>query len=323
MIYLFLLCLFNALQSFFGGIECSFVSIQIPRVRNGVRNGCKRAAIIFDKMDNVQLVLSSTLVGTNISIVFASLMAVRFIQDFLGFQGRYVGILTTVGMTFLILIFDIVPKNWARQAPYRRLLVLIYPYCFFAWLLYIPGKLMCNFANWFVNLVSKSNSNSSQLFLRNDFRFLLRDSEAANIMSKNEVATLDNAIDFFKFEAKDILIPSSKVVTIKAMCSVADALKLCREKEYSRLVVIDDTGLYIGVFSLYEVMDIVETAYIQTLLVKDVMRHATTIKSKLKIHQIIGAARENNSPLLFVENSRGKILGVVTAEDVIKSVFCN
>ena len=320
MIYLFLLCLFNAFQSFFGGVECSFVSLQLPRVRNGVKNGCKRAKLILNKLNNLPLVLSITLVGTNISIVLASLMAVRFVE-YCGFKGRWVSFLTTVSMTFIILIFDIIPKNWARQAPYKRTLILIYPYCFFAWLLYIPGVLISTFSSWFVNLVSRNKKNHSQLFLRNDFRFLLRDSEAANTISKEEINILDKAIDFFKLQAKDILIPMDKVVIVKSDMLVKDALLVCQEKDYTRLPVVNQNGKIIGVFSLYEVMDIVENTIIQSLLVYDVLRPVYRINEDLQVQEIIGAAKEHNSPLMLVEDEEKQTLGIVTAEDVIKSVF--
>ncbi len=320
MTYLILLCLFNGLQSFFGGVECSFISLQLPRVRSGVKGGGRRASLILDKLNNLQLVLSTTLVGTNISIVLSSLMAVKFVK-YCGFEGKFVSLITTITMTFVILIFDIIPKNWARQAPYKRTLILIYPYCFFGWLLYLPSVLISRFATWFVNLVSKQKNSHSQLFLRNDFRFLLRDSEAAKTISSKEVAILDKSVDFFRLEAKDILVPLEKVVTVKSNVLVKDALAICREKNYARLPVVNKNNEIIGVFSLYEVMNIVENTIIQSLRVYDILRQVYYISEKLQVQEIIGASRDNNSPLLLVKNEDSRVVGIVTAEDVIKSIF--
>ncbi len=313
------------MQAFFSGIETGLVSIMRPRIKHRADAGDSRAALIEHLLQNPSRLLATTLIGTNICVVCSSLLAgaiaVRLIAN------PSLAMLTASAvLTCILMTFEIVPKNWFRQAPEERCTR-------FAVMLYLSDKIlgpaahvMSEISNYLIRkTASGEQETSNALLLRNDFRLLLRESEDGGMLSNEAADILDRAIDFHGQKVGSIMTPISKVKTVQAEWSVAKALEFCRKNKISRAPVClhEDRDNWIGIFSIYNIFFKLDESKWQSTKVSEVISPASIISASSGIHDVASRAREADSPLLFVvsDQQQHKNIGLITPNDVAETLF--
>ena len=310
-------------QGFFSGCETGFVSLQRPRIHNAKKQGCRRAEMVDVFLSNPSLTLAVTLLGTNISVVCASMLAGKFAL-WSGLKPQVAFIVVPLLLTLVMLTIEIIPKNWFRQAPDERLI-------FFAPLLYIAYIILSPFAKLLSLFTEKTvqmfaihgvEGKDPSLMLREDFRLLLRDSEHAGIIDSEAADILDRSVDFYKLKISDIMTMSEQVKCVDSTITVAAAVATCRAHNLSRLAVFDSETTTGGIFSIYDaIYDLDENLWHVTPVV-ELIKKASTVFADESATEVLVNARKEEIPLLMVlDRKSGQQLGIVTAVDVAKQIF--
>jgi len=109
-IYLLLILFFATFSAFFAGSETGFVSVNNLKMRHRAEKGDKRAQLFIKMMNNPSFVLGTTLVGTNISVVTATVLTNTFLRQYMSLV--YANLISTVGLTLFLLVYsEIIPKT--------------------------------------------------------------------------------------------------------------------------------------------------------------------------------------------------------------------
>jgi magnesium and cobalt exporter, CNNM family len=329
MIYIIATVLLMLIMAFFSGIETGLVSLRKSRVKHGVKQKVRRAEILDFFIHHPGYMLATTLIGTNICVVCASNSARRAAFSF-GFEGVSSMFVVTGCMTVMLLLVEIVPKDWFRQQPYQRCLFFAYLLYASFIILYIPVSIMSAFTSYISRLVGKGKkaSDAGRGLMREDFRILLRESESAHIIDAEAADILDRSLDFHDLTAKDILCPVGSVLEIPADMPVADAVAFCRKHRKSRVPVTMDTNVdkinnWKGIFTVYDALfDIPETEW-KTTEVRDCLRPAGTVNEDAGMEDILKAAKSSGTRILIVcaDDETQTHKGIVTPADVIKVLF--
>lgn len=74
------LVFFILMQGVFAGLETGMISIRRPRIEHAYENGSRAAKMILFFLDNPGVMISTSLLGVNISVVCASLAAKKFAE---------------------------------------------------------------------------------------------------------------------------------------------------------------------------------------------------------------------------------------------------
>ncbi|MDD3119453.1 MAG: CNNM domain-containing protein [Victivallales bacterium] len=323
MIYLLLTIVFILFQAFFSGMETGLISMRKPRVLNGVAKNDRRAGILLFFMERPSLMLSSTLLGTNICVVCASLTAKQAAVAF-GFDSGGGMLAASLLLTVTLLAAEIIPKDWFRQEPYLRGAFFAPLFYSSYLLLYVPAWLLARFTDRVVGMLSrKTAARHSELLLREDFRLLLRESEEGGIIDSDNADLLDNAVDFSRTTVGEIMVPVPKVHTVAAAATVREAVAACRRSGCSRLPLVGADGKWVGIFSLYDaIYQLSETEW-DRVRVETCRRPLVDIGAEVELGQIIRRSQETGSPLLVVADPShpGDYLGIVTPLDVVGFLF--
>ncbi len=329
MTYLVLLIAVLILMAFFTGNEIGLISCQKPRIMTYIRKGSRRAAFLDYILKKPGLMLATMLVGTNICLTSASVFAKRFIIS-LGITADVGTILISCLLPIVMLIPEILPKNWFRQDPENRclffapLLMVVY------FLLYPASWLMASITHLCLKLFrADKKSDRTSLLMREDFRVLIRDSENAGIIDNEAADILDRSLDFYNLRVGDILTPLDKVIMIPARATVREAADLCRKHNVSRLPVRSRRMLpdnikeldWVGVFSIYKAIFSIDESSWDTVKVENCMKQLYSLQADEDIPDVIATAQKLNCRLLAVRNSNGKPVGVVTPVDVSSKLF--
>jgi putative hemolysin len=324
MAYIIAAIIFLILQAFFSGIETGLVSLRKPRVKAGVKQNLKGAAILDFFLKNPGYMLGTTLVGVNICIVCASIMAKKGTES-LGYTSGQALFVTTLIITLCMLTVEIVPKNWFRQSPYERCMVFSYLLYASYILLYIPVKILDRLTK-FVNrkLSSRSkNERNTQILMREDFRLLLRESESANIIDSKAADILDRSIDFYSLTADHIKVDSKVVKSIPSDMTIRQAVEFCRENDMSRVPVYqasrnDD---WVGIFSIYQTIFHTPEELWDAYKVTSSISSVNSIRSTSNLRDVLSQIKATRSPMLVVVNEHNHQTGIVTPMDVVKILF--
>ncbi|MFA7231118.1 MAG: CNNM domain-containing protein [Victivallaceae bacterium] len=326
MIMIILLAISILMLMFFSGCEIGLISSQKPRIMNLANKGDKRAKTIEFFLKRPHLMLATTLCGTNLCIVCASLLAEKS-AVLCGFDSKGGVFATSVILSLVLLSAEIIPKNWFRQAPEERCMSfapLLYAAYF---IMFIPAKILSLFSAKTIKILSrgKDNNVNSNLLLREDFRILIRDSENAGVIDNSAADILDRALDFNNLKVKDILTPISDVISAPGDAFVSETAELCRVHNISQLPVyaVNRAGQreWIGVFTIYDAIFDIEESQWPDMRVALCLRDLHYINETDTLPEVMSLSKTMKCRLLAVKNSSGQTTGIVTPIDVTRKLF--
>jgi Mg2+/Co2+ transporter CorB len=281
--------------------------------------GAKRAADLLRHTDRL---LSAILIGNNIvnnaAAVLASVIAVELVGN-----GKIAYAVSIFGISFLIIVFsEITPKVLGATYPERIALPLAY----------VLGPIQRLFfpAIWFVNLFSKpllylvgvrpGESNEVPRLSPEEIRTLVRESSA--FMPKKHVTILLNLFDLTDITVQDIMLPRSKIESIRLDEDVKDIARHLATSYHMRLPVFRDArGDVLGVLHLRKVLapllaGTLDKAQIEALLAAPYFVPASTpVFAQMQYFQ------ENEERIALVVDEYGELMGLVTLEDIIEEII--
>jgi CBS domain containing-hemolysin-like protein len=309
------------MMAFFCGSEIGLISCQKPRIANMVKNGSKRAEIVKYVLDRPALMLATTLVGNNICTVCAPIIVKKIALE-AGMNLQACTWMITLLLPILLLFPEIIPKNWFRQAPAQRSVFFAPLLILMLIILYPAAKMLAVFTTAWTRLLGRKQENNEPAWMmRDDFRYLIRDSENAGIIDSEAADILDRSLGFHRLRVKDVLTPFSKVIDISATTTVNEAIALCRKYDISLLPVKSKRDEYIGIFSIYKAIFTTNESTWDKLIVTTCMHEIHYIEDNEQLPVVISVARENNCRMLGVKDGNGNAIGIVTPRDVSEKLF--
>ncbi|MEI8246708.1 MAG: CNNM domain-containing protein [Lentisphaerota bacterium] len=329
MIYLIAgLMLAVLMHSFFCGCEIGLISSQKPRIRSLVRRGSKSAAIIEFFLERPHLMLATILIGVNIALSIAADLAKEIALE-CGFRDNWTTMfITASALAVILLIFEIIPKDWFRQAPEERCVRFARMFYAFYLILYVPAVLLAKFTAWFINTFSNQakSADNAKLLLREDFRILLRDSESAGIIENEAAEIIDRSLDFYNLRVGSIMIPISKVKTVPHNATVREAVELCRRHRLSRLLIknenlTDIDQQFSAIFSIYDAIFKLNESKWHDTPVTACSRTPATIRPHSELNEVLTRTKAAQCQLVVVRNDNNTPIGIVTPVDVVKRLF--
>ena len=309
------------LMAFFTGNEIGLISCQKSRIATLVKNGSKRAAMIQYILDRPGLMLATTLVGTNICAVCASVLAKQVALEAGMPKSSSVWVVTIVLPIFL-LFPEIIPKTWFRQSPSKRC-ILFAPLLMFMFIILYPiSKLIAMFTSASVKFLDRhKNSSQPTWIMRDDFRYLIRDSENAGVIDSEAADILDRSLQFHHLQVKDILMPFKNVIHVSATTTISEAAELCRTHDVSLLPIKSINDEWIGIFSIYDAIFSTNEKTWNKLIVTACMHELFFIDARQSLPDVISTAQKYNCRMLAVKDKTGKAIGIVTPSDVSDKLF--
>ena len=177
---LFIMALLLLLQGFFSGSEIALVNADKLKLRHLASRGHKGAKLVIRMFEHPEVILGTTLVGTNVSVVtlttLGTLLMIRVFGDF----GDIVAFIV---YTPLLLIFgEVVPKSVYQQKADSLAPRVIFPLRLFSLLFYPLVFVFSRLARLAVRLVGVKASHQSLFITREQIRMILEGAEqAANV----------------------------------------------------------------------------------------------------------------------------------------------
>jgi len=311
-IHLILLGLCLLFSAFFSASETALLSLPRSKVfklaRASAAGGLVRRAV-----NQPEKLLGAILLGNNLfnvagSVVGASLGLALWGSGSLPF--------VSAGLIVLFLILaEITPKTLAAFKPDRVSLLVIRPLRLFV----IASNPVVQALTWITRgllRVTGQPTQSSRRFTREDLLTLVMSGQREGYLDVQEQEMLHNILELDRITLRQVMVPLKDIRGLEASRKAGQALELTAGWSYSRYpVFVDQPERVIGYVHLRDLL----TAPAETSLESLVQRPVFVPDSRSVRKQLLDFRRQQIH-LAFVVNEFGRLLGLVTLEDVLEEI---
>jgi len=311
-----IVCACVAGAAFYSGIETGVISIRRLRLRHRLRQGEPAARELAYFVQEPDRLLGTTLVGTNLCIVSASVAAARAATSLMGAQGKVVSsVLTAV---VLVVFGEYLPKAWFRARPYVRSARFVRP-LHWSWLVFRPVSVGLT---WMAGLILPEKGTRKddlcELATRGELKLLAQEAEQHGVLTPEERGMIHRAVELSEKPSSAVMTPKEKIVSVDAEASVSQFLKLARKEQFTRFPIHDSTlGRLTGVVNIF---DVFAAGPDGPEGLSTVAREPLLIRADMPVDEIIPALRHARESLALVVDEEKEVIGLVTAEDVLRQV---
>ena len=301
------------LSSFFAAAEMAFVSVDRIKVREESVKGKKNAILLEKLLESPDEVVSAVVVCNNLVNITASILAGTIATYLLGNIG--LGIATAV-MTSLIVIFgEVIPKAYGinnAQFAFKvsRHLHLIRT------IFYPIVKAFTVISDAFLNIMGKEKR-GKLIVTEEEIKTLMDLGVQNGTIKKDEQELVEEIFDFDETEAKEVYVPVKQMVGLWENETVEELINKSIKTGHSRF------PIYMGNKEEIAGMVHVKDALLKdkNMPVKEIMREIIKISPKMKVDDVLRKMQRMKLHMAVIQSKEGKIIGLVTMEDLIEEIF--
>ncbi|MFH2106657.1 MAG: hemolysin family protein [Candidatus Micrarchaeota archaeon] len=301
------------LSGFFSGAEVALVSVDRLEAKRFVNENLKNSKILLKLKENQRRTLVTLLVGNNIVNILGSSLAAALAIDFFGDLG--IGI-ATFFMTLFILIFgEVIPKTYCSRN-YRKVVLSIAPIVSFLCKILRP---IVSFFDLFARLITK-NTKPVPILTEKELKGFFEVGLQEKVLEPHEKTMFEKVLKFNDVLIGNIMIPFNKVVFVNGDMTVLEAAKMIGDEKYTRYPVFKNRKKnVVGIVRGVDILTIMSEGNV-TKKIKDMDWPVVFVNEDELIDDVFRKFKRNKVHMGVVKNSKNKIVGIVTMEDIIEEI---
>ena len=305
------------LEGFFSGSEIALVHADRLKLHHLAKQGHRGAVQVLKLFRRPEVLLGTTLVGTNISVVsLTTLGTILMINLF----GEYGDVLAFLVYTPLFLVFgEVVPKSVYQQKSDQLAPVIIYPLQFFSWLFY-PVVFVFSWAARTIARLAGVKMTPMELFVnREQIRSVIEMAEWGANIDVFDRDRIMRVISFADSTVAQVMIPIVEMTTLNSEKSTRDAIRLARQRAHFRLPVYEgEHNRIIGVvsFTMWDLM----TPALRDRPLSELVQPVHYVTTLERLDELLPVLQQRHDHLAIVVDEFGTAIGMVTLEDVLKEI---
>ncbi|MEM9460259.1 MAG: hemolysin family protein [Myxococcota bacterium] len=311
------LCLLGSM--FFSGSETALTSLGPHQARKIQEEGGRAGRIVSTWVDQPVRVLSTILVGNNVTNTLmgsvATALAIRHLAG--GRWGEYAVPVAVFITTALLLVFgEILPKAAGRIYAHRFALPVLS-------VLNVLGRVLAP-VTWVLSKLTNlmlrraSNEEDAQKVTADELDYLVKVGQREGSIPADQAELLRGIFRFEDKIVRDIMVPQDKVTAIDLSWDIARVIERAHKSGHSRLPVFeDDLDRIKGVLHIKQLVGLRHPGRAD---IKRVMRPPMFVSESLLIQDLLQRFREQRVHMAIVVDDGGHTVGVVTLEDVLEQI---
>jgi len=309
--------LFLLLKGFFSGSEIAMVSSDKIKLRHTAKQGNRGANLTLGLFRTPDVLLSTTLVGTNISTVTITTIGSLLMIRLLGANGEFYAFLILTPI--LLVLGEIVPKSIYQQKADELTPIIIYPIRWASWLFYPIVFAFSRIARVAARAVGAGKVEQPFFITREQLRAVIDMAEQGPALDAFGRSRIRRVIRFAETTVAEAMIPIAEATVIDHTESAKTAIGLVRKYGYNRLPVFKtSTNNIIGIVTLttWDLMD--KTLAEQPL--ESLIGPAFYVSPLQTIDQLLPLLRRRKDHMAIVVDEFGSAIGIITMEDIVEEV---
>ncbi|HEY3174588.1 MAG TPA: hemolysin family protein [Candidatus Polarisedimenticolia bacterium] len=300
-------------EGFFAGSEVALISLDRSRIRRQAEAGSLAARHVLTLLERPERLLSTTLIGTSLSVVTASFLANEmFARRF----GPDLSAWAIAMMIPLILLFgEVLPKTISRRHAEAIALKVVFP---LRLVMFAFGPVVAVTSGVARLLIRPFRARTGRLpfVTKEELRMILQ-AEQRIALERDEASLIKHLIDFADTKAGEQMTPLVDVAALPAQSTLAEAVRVIHERGFSRIPIY--TGRVDNITGLVEAMDLIDAAPGQTSLAPYIKK-PFYVPETARIDRLLDEFRKHHQEMAVVVDEYGAAVGLLTLEDIIEQI---
>ncbi|MBE2920618.1 HlyC/CorC family transporter [Anoxybacillus flavithermus] len=314
--YSFLLIVLILLSAFFSASETAFSSVNKIRLKNYVdekRRGSKKALYIAENFDQA---LSTILVGNNIVNIAAASISAKVATDLFG--GSTGLVISTVGMTILILIFgEVLPKSLAKEHA-ESFSLLISDVLYMLIQLFTPVTALLVMLKKVVSKLVGQRTDVPSV-TEEEIKVMVNLSEEEGVIDNKEKELVHRSLDFNDILVGEIFTPRIDMVAVEVNQPVEEIRDIFLRERYSRVPVYEgDIDNVIGILSESDFFS--QLVQGKEVNVRQLLRTPLFVVESMRISTLLPELQKSKVHMAIVIDEFGGTSGLITLEDILEQI---
>ena len=155
---------------------------------------------------------------------------------------------------------------------------------------------------------------------RQELLEVLREAHQNKLLDSEALAIVEGAIQVADLQVRDIMVPRSQVVTIKASQTPREFLPVIIDAAHSRYPLIgDELDEVLGVLLAKDLLPLLLNPEAE-FNVRDLLRPPVFVPESKRLNVLLREFRANHNHMAIVIDEYGGVAGLVTIEDVLEQI---
>lgn len=305
------------IKGFFSGSEIALVNSDKVRLTARANQGHRGSKEVLRLFKTPDVMLGTTLVGTNIATVaLTTLVTVLFI-DLFGARGDLYAFL--VFTPVLLILGEIVPKSVFQQKSDVVAPIAIFPLKVFSMLFYPIIIVFSRIARLLARLLGGGKVEQNLFMTREQIRSVVEMTGRTSSVDAFDRGRIRRVIRFSDTTVGEAMIPISEVAAINNNRGIMRAIATVRRKGYNRLPVYQGNISNITGIATLTTWDMMEKDTAQKQL-EDITKPAQYVLQFQTIDELLPILRQREDHMAVVVDEYGSATGIITMEDIVEEV---
>nr|WP_313403386.1 HlyC/CorC family transporter [Pseudomonas sp.] len=156
---------------------------------------------------------------------------------------------------------------------------------------------------------------------RQELLEVLREAHQNKLLDSEALAIVEGAIQVADLQVRDIMVPRSQMISIKANQSPREFLPAIIDAAHSRYPVVGESlDDIIGILLAKDLLPLILQGEQPNFNIKDLLRPATFVPESKRLNVLLREFRANHNHMAVVIDEYGGVAGLVTIEDVLEQI---
>ena len=305
------------LKGFFSGSEIALVNSDKLKMHHKANQGHRGAQLVLKLFETPDVLLGTTLVGTNIAtVILTTLGTLLMIRTFGQLGDLYAVLLFT---PLFLVLGEIVPKSVYQQKSNEIAPVIVYPLRVFSILFYPLVFIFSRIARLCARLVGGGKTEQNVFITREQMRMVVDMADRGANVDVFDRARIKRAIRFADTSVGEAMIPVAEITAINRNRDSRSAITLVRRRGYNRLPVYSrNISNIVGIVTLttWDLMD----PGLPDRSLGELIKSVHYVSPFQTIDQLLPVLRNRDDHMAIVVDEFGSAVGMITMEDILEEV---
>lgn len=316
-ISIFVMVVLLFVKGFFSGSEIALVNADKIKLRHRAKQGNRGAKLALELFEKPDILLSTTLVGTNLATITLTTIGTLSFLDAFGPSGDAYAIL--IFSPILLILGEIVPKSVYQQKSDVITPIIIYPLRWASSLFSPVIFIFSRIARIAARLAGSKSGDRTLFITRDQLSALVEMAEHGAAIGGFDRGRIRRVIRFAETTVAEAMIPISEITSISQDHPSAEAIKLVYKRGFNRLPVYQDaTNNIIGVMTV-STWDLMDPSLSEKPLA-DMIKSPLYVSPLQTIDQLMPVLRRRDDHMAIVVDEFGSAVGMITMEDIVEEV---
>lgn len=324
---IFLIIILVLLAGFFSSSETAYLSLSELKVRNMVEQRKKGAKVVEKLKSNMDRLLTTVLIGTNLVNSFTSAFITAFAISIFG--PKSVEVVPFIVAFFLTTFGQIIPKTAAGIMPENVSLIWAIPLKVLEIVFFPVIVIFELLARGVVKTAEKIIKPENSEITEEELKTLIDVGEHEGTIEKDESYMMNKLIKFSDLKISDIMKPCSEVSMIPVTATKDELIKEYLKSGYSTLTVYcGERDNVVGVINYKSILYSDEKMPVENdgrefgeYFLGQMMDSVITFNSDATALTVLNKFRKSEHKFAIVKDAYNKTVGIVTIEDIMRVVF--